>query len=188
MAANSCLPTDKKEIVMHARTLRAASMYTFVAILSLIAAQPVASQTNLAVCTGTASETFDPPLTYTAQETDFTGDGEFTCTIHPTGIDGGSFHVEGTLTFNCNAAGAYPQELTIVWSDESESEVLFTTVDVNPGLLTQVIIGEGVVQAGRFEDATVMATSTFLNASLASCAFGGLSELSGTFTLAVIEP
>lgn len=173
---------------MHARILRAAPMLTFVAVLALISPQPVAPQTNLAVCTGTANETFDPPLTYTTQAIDFTGDGEFTCTIHPTGIDAGSFHVEGTATFNCNAAGVYPQELTIVWSDESESQVLFTAVEVNPGLLAQITTAEGTVQDGRFEDATVIATSTFLNASLASCAFGGLSELSGLVTLAVIDP
>ena len=158
-----------------------------VAVLAPIAAQPAASQDNLAVCNGTSSETYSPALTYTTQETDFTGDVAFTCTVHPEGVYGGGMHVEGTLGLNCAAVATFPQQVTIVWGDDSESEVLFTAVQVTPGLLTRVTTGQGSVLDGRFEGAAVVATSTYLNASLAGCATGGISQLSGLFALTVID-
>ena len=158
-----------------------------VAVLAPIAAQPAAGQENLAVCNGTASQTYSPALTYTTQETDFEGDVAFTCTVHPEGVYGGGFHVEGTADLSCGLVGIFPQQLTIVWSDDSESEVLFSAVQVNPGLLTQVTTGQGSVLDGRFEGAAVVAVATYLNISFAGCGSGGISQLSGVFVLTVID-
>jgi len=150
-------------------------------------AQPAAGQENLAVCNGTATETYSPALTYTTQEIDYTGDVAFTCSVHPEGVNGGGLHVEGTFDLSCATVGMFPQQLTIVWSDDSESEVLLTAVQVTPGLLTQVTTGQGSVLDGRFEGAAVVATATYLNVSLAGCATGGISQLSGLFVLTVID-
>lgn len=119
-------------------------------------ALPAAASTPTVLCYGEESITYNPGLTFTPANVQYSGTDTFTSCISvpPTGITSASTTFGGTATFSCSGFLS-PLEDTITqivnWSNGQTSTWTFTTsVNTSPDG-QEVFVADGTIVAGEFE-------------------------------------
>lgn len=145
------------------------------------------------VCAGSASTSYNPGLTDTAQQLTVTVDealgsdasGVGACTTVGAPITGGTHHHTRVLTLSCQSA-LTPTPITeqFTWNTGATSTVSFTTSRYTDEGGETVITRVGTVTDGFGAGDTATQTVTLLNSDLAACSSpGGLTHINGATTL-----
>lgn len=139
---------------------------------------------------GAAESTYSPPLSTTPQTVMNTGTSTLTnCYSLFGGVTSGSSVINNSRPdYSCNELlNIGSSGSVITWNTGETSTLTQTRIGSRVEGLAVIFTHIGSVVSGKFEGATTVRTTTYLNTDIAACfSPEGLSHLSGTTTLTLV--
>ncbi|MEV7003531.1 hypothetical protein AB0N62_38510 [Streptomyces sp. NPDC093982] len=156
----------------------------------LLSTTPAAAQpTALVLCTGSATETYAPPLANTTQNTVISFSATYECSGGAPSLTATIEQTTPPVPFSCNELVEVVEgTLTIDWQDEtSHADVTVTPLTVGGSVRT--LLATGTVASGALQGQSVTLLVPFVGVNLLQCLLGtgtieSMSTLQGTSTLA----